>query len=187
MNQLGSFLEKTSSWQRKLQGSPPKGWNYSSMYEYVFKRGRAFESAPLTYKEWQTVRELVEWTEMKQCFFNCQRTIFTINPAWGVGGDKSPFEYVEGYVIGDVALPIHHAWLSLNGKVVDPTLRRHRGCFRRRTFPDRTMGIFPEGWEYYGVSIPFDKVKACIVSNKAWHTVIDDWMHDFPLLKEKNA
>lgn len=46
------------------------------------------------------------------------------------------------------------------------------------------MGLVPKGWQYFGVVIPYHTVCECIIRNKAWHTVIDDWQNNFPLLKE---
>lgn len=53
----------------------------------------------------------------KQCYFNAQQII--LHPALA-----RRFQYVEGYVCDPVVnYPIEHAWLLLNGKVVDLTLR----------------------------------------------------------------
>lgn len=98
---LGDLLKRMGEGIHQVGGKKPKGFKYASIYEYVASEGAAFESSPLTANEWQTIRENVLWDEIKQCFANCQQVLFR-NP-------KQPFDYVEGYVIGEIAIPIHHA------------------------------------------------------------------------------
>ncbi len=173
-------LSKTHGEQ---QAKKANGYKYTSFYHYVHEKGRAFESVALTTSEWSIVREFVVHTTPKECFFNSQRILF--GDGLTAAAD-SPFEYVEGYVLAGfgIPLPVHHGWLSLNGKVVDPTLLV-RSLFKRKTFPNRMMGFFPKEQEYYGVTLPWEKVLECILANEAWHSVIDDYKRDFPLLKEE--
>jgi len=50
----------------------------------------------------------------KQCYCNSQRIALT----------DDRFQYAEGFVCSDlVPIPLDHAWLLLNGKVIDLTLR----------------------------------------------------------------
>jgi hypothetical protein len=58
--------------------------------------------------------------KLKCCFYNCQRLVID---AHTLDRNTAGLTYVEGWV--DIGIPIAHAWLVLNGDIVDPTLRGH--------------------------------------------------------------
>lgn len=62
---------------------------------------------------------------MKECFANATRL------SWKGGG-----RYIEGYALRPDLIPLHHAWVEINGKAMDPTWEA------------------PEDTVYFGV--PFD-------------------------------
>ena len=115
---------------------------------YVLKHGRIYLSATMTSKELARALEAMDragsprsW-RMRECFWNAQRLV--------VSGNDSGLRYVEGYVLLHRVHAIHHAWASLNGKVLDVT---HRIKPRRRArFRDRVFGAFDDR-EYLGVEI----------------------------------
>lgn len=166
-----------------IAGSP-------SMYGWVLKNGRRFDSSALSSAEWKHAERTVRYTLIRECFANCQRSVLEpqFRSIHQIASKEvrvdTPFEYVEGYVIDQVVpIPVLHAWLSINGKVVDPTFRA-RKRFRRKRFPHLVFGTVPSGRSYYGAAIGWEKVATCVIRNLAWHTVLDDWTHGYPLLRE---
>ena len=146
------------------------------VHGYVLKRGRRFASQPLTQQEKEYI-DSCDWTnhQKKQCYMNAQMTAIVMAPR-----KDMTLLYTEGFLgMGDMEYGIHHAWLSLNGKLVDTTLR---------TKPDdqRVMGIIPEGYEYYGVEMDPEQ---CFhsVGHKAWTPVIDDWECGWPFLTKDES
>jgi len=86
----------------------------------LLQYGRAFEPEALTTDELSLLEghaarlgTPLEGFERKQCFFNAQRLV--------TAGPDGPL-YCEGYCYPKGGIPVHHAWLTLNGKVVDVTL-----------------------------------------------------------------
>ena len=84
--------------------------------------------------------------------------------------------YAEGFVSLGGKYAVNHAWLSLNGKVVDTTLRVN---------PDddaeRVMGGIPEGWEYWGVEMD---PRECLHSleHGSMGPILDDWQCGWPMI-----
>lgn len=148
---------------------------YHSFYEYVAMKGTIYQSNKLTLNEWKTVNNSVLYTEIKQCFANCQMTVCI---------HDTEFEYVEGYALLNVGIPIHHAWLSLNGKVIDPTKRLMKP-FNRKIFRNKVMGTFPRNqcFEYIGVTFDRSFLRKRAFEDGEWSSVIDDWKRGFPVLK----
>jgi hypothetical protein len=70
----------------------------------------------------------------KQCYKNAQQII--------LNDFQNRFEYVEGFVANENLPPLDHAWLLLNGKVVDLTLRaRNLKYSKSQREPDDYIGI----------------------------------------------
>ena len=142
----------------------------SSVQHYILNHGHAFESAELTRAELDFTNH-IQWESRlpKQCFHNCQVEAMILPEMPGIN-----LYYVEGYFADALGFPIHHAWLSLNDKVVDPTLR---------VSPEdgRVIGNIPQDWEYYGVTLPTNSVEHSL---KHGHIVslIDDWECHWPLI-----
>ena len=104
----------------------------------------------------------------KQCFANAQVVAWTtrhIGPPEGID-----VKYVEGYVLlPECPLPIHHAWISVNGKVLDTTLK--------------VTGIIPSGWEYLGVEMSLHAVDHAILDHEAHISILDDYACGWPFLQ----
>ena len=82
---------------------------------------------------------------MKECFANCQRFVTDVD----LHGFDLNVEYREGYVVS--ILPIEHAWLTVNGEVVDLTLA-----------PDRPR-------EYLdSYAVPVDEIRRNMLEQKAY-------------------
>ena len=141
------------------------------VHSYVLRRGRRFTSKPLTKQEKEYINTY-NWHrhQKKQCYMNAQMTAL-IMPSQ----DDMTLLYAEGFLgIRNMEYGIHHAWLSLNGKVVDTTLRTNPNS-------RRVMGTIPGEYEYYGVEMD---PEICIhsVEHKTWTPIIDDWECGWPLL-----
>lgn len=109
----------------------------SELVEYMKERGEIFIEIKLYYENGRFFENTQNFTDEEkeivnqydkadpnQCYYNTQMIM-----------NSDTLDYVEGYITTlDTARPIPHAWLSLNGKVVDITLEE----------PDSTV--------YYGVS-----------------------------------
>lgn len=59
-----------------IAGSP-------SMYGWVLKHGRRFDSSALSSAEWAHVESTVRYTLIRECFANCQRNV--LEPRWTHG------------------------------------------------------------------------------------------------------
>ena len=86
----------------------------------------------------------VDWSHFPEehGYRNCQKIT--------LGLESTPevtLRYAEGYFGMGWGIGIDHAWLTLNGKVVDPSIRLmgHSGPL---------LGTFPEELEYFGVDAP---------------------------------
>ena len=66
----------------------------------------------------------------KQCWFNCRRAVEGLD-------EFAEASYVEGWALGENCPAYEHAWLVLDGKIIDPTL------------PDSSLTYFP-GLEFRG-------------------------------------
>ena len=187
MSALREYLEADVAMRRRISPEPMEGYRYASMAEYVLQEGEDFAPAPLTDSEAGWIFGLIESFRfpVKQCYANSQRVVtFTgLSP----NPDGHELRYVEGYGLG--MIPVLHGWLSLNGKVVDLTMRLQEGISRRsrvyrRRLRDRVLGEFPEGRGYRGVTFETDYVLRRIVETGLMGTLIDDWQNGYPLLRE---
>jgi len=170
------YLRQTAGFRRAHQ-SPPEGWRYASMEEYIAEEGTTHASAPLTDDELEIVLDAVDASGkrfmQKQCFSNGQ-LLALYDPT-------GHLVYTEGYAVGRT-IPMLHGWVTINGKVVDLTWRTKvkRGHGR---LPDRIFGTLPDGWEYHGVGFQNDWLRERIVRRGEVWSVIDDWKEEWPALR----
>ena len=136
---------------------------------YILQHGREFQSEPLTELE-IGFTDRIQWDrrEEKQSYHNCQTEAIILPPMIGI-----TLRYAEGYVDPGIGIAVEHAWLSVNGKVVDPTIRTD-ACPQQRI-----LGIIPDQWSYYGVELEPD---ACLhaLAHQAAVPLIDDHECGFP-------
>jgi hypothetical protein len=96
--------------------------------------------------------------KMSECFMNAQRlAIF----------DMEKYRYAEGWaVLGDVPLPVLHAWcVNRRGLVVDPTWYGRGKAY------------------YFGMVISIDYVLKRQLATGMFHAMIDDWEYGSQMLK----
>lgn len=94
---------------------------------------------------------------IKECFSNCLKEVL---------GHPDRLVYCEGYATG--VIPVHHAWLSYEGKVIDPTWDGR--------------DIIRDSTEYFGVAFNFNYVLK-IATETGYYGVIDNFAQNFPLLR----
>ena len=138
---------------------------------YIHRNGRPFRSEELTEIEKEYVGTISRGDNpTKQCYRNSQMAALTARPREGI-----ELRYVEGMVDAGLGVPLDHAWLSVNGKVVDLTIRVEGEAY------DRVHGIMPTNWEYYGVEMDTGECRHCLEHGK--HVpLIDDWECGWPKL-----
>ena len=144
---------------------------YFTVESFVLANGRIFTSQELDEVELQQTKEL-PWRKHKQkdCFRNAQRTAL-------MECDWAAFKYVEGYVSPNIPFPVLHAWLSLNGKVIDTTLRTNPEDDRERVY-----GTIPENWEYFGVEMPVREIFHVYEHHRTHISLLDDFLCHWPLI-----
>ena len=151
----------------KVRGNrKPKGWQYTSPDDFIKRHGVPFRSAPLTEEEQKVIARFLKRKgcyRAKMCHYNAQSISMAL----------SSMKLVEGYVFPSL-IPIYHSWNSLNGKVIDFTLRDDAG--------NPILGTIPQGWEYFGVTMPDETAQGRWADTGMAGPVIDDFERGFPLL-----
>jgi hypothetical protein len=135
------------------------GWKHDSMESFYLKEGRAFPDTPYTPEEEAVLLAVFRGSKpkIKECYLNAQR-LATSN--------METLKYAEGYVFSEkVPLAIHHAWVTINDKPVDVTLRGDV-CNVTTSDPKKLLRRAKENLvrnAYYGVHFPAP------VIIKVWH------------------
>ena len=94
--------------------------------------------------------------------------------------NTDPFLYTEGYVRSRRIGAFHHAWVTIRGKVVDPTLllnEADRECLQPTDLPvwrDRVAGVIPSTLAYRGRTFAFPDVAAKLQKEPTWGGMISD-------------
>jgi len=157
----------------------------------LLERGEAFTGPgeALTPDEAQTLADAAAaWHggfAIKECFYNCQRLAVSAEGA---------LRYWEGYAWGGAVIPVHHAWVTINGKVIDLTWRQTVRAAGRvpgefaydvlGSFLDRfALGLMPEDAVFLGVEIDTSNATLRMCKYEAWVSYLDDWESNFPLLR----
>lgn len=181
MTGLRAYLRLMVESRRRLGMTPPEGFDYLCVEEFVELRGLRYESQSLTPNERAWLYEMTARKQfpIKECFANSQRLLFDamydLPHGWTV-------QYVEGYLaMADLPIAIHHGWLALNGKVIDLTIRRGKPTKQNR-FADRVIGTFTDR-EYIGVPIDTKTVRQYVAMYREWSSLIDNYRDNFPLLR----
>jgi len=172
ISNLESYIDTVVGAITSLRSDKYNIGGYSCVQDYIQQNGRLFESSELTSEESSKVRSLdLRRFKVKQCYYNSQSlTLF----------DKG-FKYCEGLAVSkNSILPVDHAWVTLNGKVVDLTWKRNSDNYQRK---NRVMGVIPEGFEYYGIEFDREQVSMNVTYHKVWQPLIDDYGCHWPLLR----
>jgi hypothetical protein len=170
---LVEYLTSLASVQSALRR--PDGFNYISVEDYILDRGvDQAHSGPLTEDERVSLFRTIDRSGLrfmqKKCFHNAQL----------LAVEDPTLQYVEGFAQSRFG-PVHHAWLLLNGKLLDLTWRTPKANHRGR-LADRILGVIPEGWCYRGVSFGADEIRERIGEAGETRAFIGDYTRGFPLL-----
>lgn len=162
----------------RLASSAPRPGYYAGLEDYILTKGHLYESQPLTASEVAFVKAVRARGRypIKECFSNSQRVVldflFQTMPA-GIN-----VKYAEGYALRhDLPLAVHHAWLDLNGKVVDLTMRKKFG-------KGSLLGVGAfAGVDYWGVAFSMGEVRKRAAETGSYGTLLDDWERGHPYMK----
>jgi hypothetical protein len=151
-----------------------------SLARYLLKHGHTYPSLRLTQEELVLFDGLdFSKYKLRQCYYNAQSLHADVCGAPQVS-------YAEGFATNETQFPTPHAWLSVNGKVVDPTWGRLRMAPEgslQVVRVNHVMGILPPGWEYWGLEFTWEDVAAAMVSHKTSISLLDDYECRWPLLR----
>jgi hypothetical protein len=173
-----SSIRIRESMRQSMNG--PNG-KYLCFEDYVLREGKPYAPAVLTKAELAIVRAAMRKSKcdfpQKECYSNSQTLVMA---------DKTgQLRYAEGYALG--VIPVLHGWASINGKVVDLTLRtrEENGEYRRpgRPFQDRVIGDFPPQRAYWGAEFDAEMVRQLMLRRDYLGSFIDDWKNDWQLMR----
>jgi hypothetical protein len=168
-------------------------WGYTSVPDYILDRGRDFTGTePLTDEQFAFLTSVAEEVRdevagrvfaPKQCFDNSMMM--------ALADPDDRFAYCEGYAYTGT-LPVHHAWLTLDGRLVDLTRSLRPEASQefmaskapQRDLRDRGLGVVPEGWVYFGLDFPRDVVCQYIRELGQTGSLIEDYNRGFPLFQQ---
>jgi len=170
MTTIKSYLDALDAF-----ATPPQGYAYASLHDFVRDRGTYEVSAPLTREQREYIRSLTkgERFRVRECFANAQRLVLADARA------ERRLRYREGFALA-TTLPVLHAWVVLDGeRVIDPTWRV------RDAKPLRTVrGEFPDSWAYLGCNVASaEEIRERCVRTREWSSVIDNWRDEHPCLR----
>jgi len=131
LEQLRNYLTQTST--------AFKGHAIAKFDTLILEQGTAFIESILA----KTLKEASEWKKRrrpksKECFYNAQMYRLTCEHG----------EYFEGYCY-DSLIPVHHAWIVIDGKVVDFTLEARDRSLARQKIESNSLDSV-----YIGVMVP---------------------------------
>lgn len=162
---------------------PPSDMHYQGLEDFFLRHGRFYDSAPLTAEELAYLKKvLVTYGRRcmpKQCFYNSQMILLTAD-TWMPKVPGMTLRYVEGY--GHGVIPIHHGWLTLNGKVIDSTLRLD-ALPKRSPLAKRVVGTFPGTTGYFGVPFRTEEVRRSVIERREGGSLLIDLKRKFPFLR----
>lgn len=133
----------------------PTGW-----YTRFWSKARVGKVGKLTAAEARYIRKLTQETPgASQCFKNAQALIIA-------DGLNCRLRYWEGYFqSSDMFIPVMHAWVTINGKVYDPTFDANTAA--HHADPDRKP-------EYFGVQVPRQAMAANAVKTERYCSTIEE-------------
>ncbi len=160
------------------------------MFTTIIDNGIELKSSPLTDSELEDLELLIEYTSemcdflQKECFHNAQMLIRAEDR---IRSDLThDIQYFEGYFIRDeLLIPVHHGWITINGKVIDLTIQQEDIQAPIDGFENRTVGEFSDSVGYIGIKIDKQDILDRIESSSETHTILDDWNPKFRHIKDK--
>ena len=168
--------------------------------QYLLDKGKDMVSSPLDGEQKEMAIFLSQLNgnpKAKQCFYNA---MFMCMVSHSDSDLISRIKYCEGYVSCKAPFPVHHAWITLDGKIVDVTMTTNNYTLEQMTefmelgtelprsedLSDRILGEIPEGWQYFGVEYDAKEIAKDFIDRKTSFSVIDDWERGWPLLQKND-
>lgn len=149
----------------------PKGYYYASFDHLLSDVGKFYKPSALTPEEMQYIHDCIDMMGFtpakKECFYNAQMMMLS--------DIDNKLEYCEGY--GITIIPLLHAWVTINNKVVDLTWTHHNGKY--------VLGKFGQDRAYMGLNISKKEIQRTLFKKEKAISFIDNWEDRFPLLKTK--
>ncbi len=121
---------------------------YSCAEDYVLDQGQVFRSDALSSQQLSSVLTAARRSggnfPARRCFTNAAQLV--------LADRTGEIHYVEGFAMG-FAMPVHHAWAILGGKVVDLTWARRDAEIVNvpHRYAARVLGEFGEQHAYIGI------------------------------------
>jgi hypothetical protein len=173
-NPVVSYLKSLDSLAKGNNKESLREFEYHGVFDFLLKEGRIFKSEPLDEQEKIIVEQMLYNLRMeigepqyKECFKNCQSVV--LNRL----GDN--FKYCEGYALSSVGIAIHHAFLTINDKVVDITWRNDEGEFL----------IGEKCSHYFGVSFNAKDVRKGVLKTEYYIPHLEGYWNNNALFKTK--
>tara|TARA_R110001606_G_scaffold281831_1_gene430459 strand:- start:1118 stop:1672 length:555 start_codon:yes stop_codon:yes gene_type:complete len=157
----------------KKTSSHKNDWYYNGIWDFLLREGDVYDSQELTKEESEKVSELIDRftflfgePKPKQCYYNSQMAA-TMN---------DEFTYVEGYALCSLGLPLPHAFLVINNKVVDLTWRN-----------DNTNDIIKgkHSLEYLGVPFHIKDIRQACIDTSMAQSHLECYWNKGALFKKK--
>jgi hypothetical protein len=146
---------------------------YVSVEDYVLDRGRLFHSQSLTSREIGVVLEAARRAGKNfpqgYCFANAAKLV--------VSDTTGELHYVEGFAVGTL-MPVHHAWVVIQNKIVDLTWRSRDQdvTVMKHPYTENILGVMPADRAYLGVSFLHDDVLRRLANTSlSAVSFFDDW------------
>jgi hypothetical protein len=106
---------------------------------FILEVGQSWEMSPIAY--------LTDMRERGQCYMNAAHLAM-----------ENSWDYVEGYAVTDLGIPLMHAWcIDENREVIDPT--------------------WEDGLEYFGVVIPAPTHMRVALETEVYGVLPNLWMY----------
>jgi hypothetical protein len=180
--QVGAFYSMVP------ESQTPDAGGYFNIMDYVLDRAEEYESAKLTRAEMRLVLKCARSAEEvdgpflpKQCFANAAKLV--------LADYSDTLVYTEGYAYGSM-IPTHHAWATVNDKVVDLTWAiwakngEKSPLPRSNPYRDRILGLFTMPRAYMGIGFQKHFLIEHLMKENTQASLIDDWVNGWPLLQE---
>ncbi len=146
---LKTYLEVNLEMMNQMNVGIPEGYSYSSQYDFMLKHGKFYEPNELDSNEKQIIKKALKRIgfkpQKKECFYNAQMLSLSDN--------TGKIKYCEGFALK--IIPTNHAWIELNGKVIDVTWADKED--------NNFFGMFPEDVSYCGFNMDKNYTKPALL------------------------
>lgn len=171
------YLKMITDFYLKQTNTGLQGTKFKHPDQFFLEKGTFFKSQQLTDQELAIVKEAMKLLtfQIKECYYNSQ----------SLAQRNRKILYVEGYCFAGM-IPFAHAWNTINGKVIDTTLKF-------LNMGKSILGVFPQGWEYFGTDFSIDEIREMWAKYKMAYPIISyemDWKHlkdNYPEEKEETS